>query len=216
MPSNRRAPVKVVVCQWLCGTGARQRSPRFARPRRRAILVEAPVSSTNTRRSGSRSGCASNHASRRAATSDLLCSLACAVFWKVMPWRSRKRQIVLGAKLAPCPRLSRSASSANVMSTCASIAPRMTSPCASMRCERRSPPLGFAAVAPVSRHARSQRTAVATATPKRAAAALRDSPPSTAAITRTRRSSDKVFAMQAGPLASSHGERMARPVCKLC
>src|SRR5438105_2892565 len=82
MPCNRSAPVKVVVCQWLCGTGARQRSPRLARPRRRAILVEAPVSSTNTSRSGSRSGCTSNHASRRAATSDLPCSLACAVFFE--------------------------------------------------------------------------------------------------------------------------------------
>ena len=31
------------------GMGARQRSPRLARPRMRAIFVEAPVSSMNTR-----------------------------------------------------------------------------------------------------------------------------------------------------------------------
>jgi len=38
------------------------------------ILVEAPVSSTNTRSSGSRSGYASNQAWRRAATSGRACS----------------------------------------------------------------------------------------------------------------------------------------------
>jgi len=42
-PVRRNAPVKVVVFQWPCGTGARQRCPRFARPRGRAILVDAPV-----------------------------------------------------------------------------------------------------------------------------------------------------------------------------
>ena len=60
--------------------------------------------------------------------------------------------------------------------------------------------VGLALVAPVSRQARSQRTAVATAMPNRAAAALRDMPPSTAAITRTRRSSDKVFPIATGLL----------------
>ena len=37
-------------------TGARQRCPRKARPERRAILVEAPVSSTKTSFSGSSPG----------------------------------------------------------------------------------------------------------------------------------------------------------------
>ena len=55
--------------------------PAGARPRNRAILVEAPVSSMKTRCRGSRSGCASNQASRRAATSGRSCSLACAVFF---------------------------------------------------------------------------------------------------------------------------------------
>ena len=45
------------------GTAARQRSPRFERPRRRVILVEAPVSSMNTSRRGSRSGCWTSQAS---------------------------------------------------------------------------------------------------------------------------------------------------------
>ncbi len=82
MPSRRSAPTKVVVFQCPCGTLARHRCPRMARPRNRAIFVEAPVSSMNTRRSGSRSGWASNQAWRRAATPGRSCSLACAVFFE--------------------------------------------------------------------------------------------------------------------------------------
>ena len=82
MPCRRKAPVKVMVFQWPCGIGARQRSPRGARPRRRVILVDTDVSSMKTSRAGSRSGWPSNHASRRAATSGRCCSLACAVFFK--------------------------------------------------------------------------------------------------------------------------------------
>src|SRR3546814_983608 len=81
MPVKRNAPVKVVVFQWPCGIGDRHRAPRFARPRGRAIFVDAPVSSMNTNRSGSRSGWALNHARRRARTSGRSCSLACAVFF---------------------------------------------------------------------------------------------------------------------------------------
>ena len=49
-------------------------------------------------------------------------------------------------------------------------------------------------------NSRTQRTAVATLTPKRSAAARRDVPPSTTVIRRERRSWDKVFAMLAGLL----------------
>ena len=80
---------------------------------------------------------------------------------------------------------------------------RMTSRYASIRCERRSPPFGLAVVAPVSCQAFSQRTAVAIAMPNRSAAALRDIPSSTAAMTRTRRSSDNVFPIAAGPHSST-------------
>ena len=55
--------------------------PRGARPYRRAILVEAQVSSIKTRRSGSRSSCPSNQSSRRFTTSGRSCSLACAAFF---------------------------------------------------------------------------------------------------------------------------------------
>src|SRR5271156_5137187 len=85
--------------------GERHRSPRLVRPRRRAILVEAPVSSMKTRCSGSRSGWASNQACRRAATSGRSCSLACAVFFqgdamavKKAPDRTRGKH---GAMLPP-------------------------------------------------------------------------------------------------------------------
>src|SRR5258708_3205185 len=82
MPCRRKAPVKVMVFQCPRGMGARQRCPRRARPRRRAILVDTKVSSMKTSRAGSRSGWPSNHASRRAATSARSCSLACAAFFK--------------------------------------------------------------------------------------------------------------------------------------
>src|SRR3546814_2447197 len=62
-----------------------------------------------------------------------------------------------------------------------------------------SPPWGFARVDPLSRHSRTQRTALAAATPKRSAAARRDKPPSTAAITRERKSSDMDFVMPGWP-----------------
>src|ERR687897_543742 len=45
------------------------------------MRVERPVSSTKIRRAGSRSGWASNQASRAAATSGRSCSAACAVFF---------------------------------------------------------------------------------------------------------------------------------------
>ena len=61
---------------------ARHRSPFGARPRRRAILVLAAVSSMKISRVGSRSSCPSNHASRAAFTSSRCCSAACAVFFK--------------------------------------------------------------------------------------------------------------------------------------
>jgi len=62
------------------------------------------------------------------------------------------------------------------------------------------PPDPFARVVPLSRHSLTKRTALAGETPNRSAAARRDMPPSTARITRTRRSSDMGFAIRAGLL----------------
>src|ERR1700761_8275950 len=75
-----------------------------------------------------------------------------------------------------------------------------------MWCERRSPPCGKAVTRPSTRQARAQRTALDTAMPKRAAAALQERPPSTAAITRERKSWDKARVIHAGLLPSMYGE----------
>src|ERR1700761_8421835 len=80
-----------------------------------------------------------------------------------------------------------------------------------MWCERRSPPCGKAVTRPSTRQARAQRTALDTAMPKRAAAALQERPPSTAAITRERRSWDKARVMRRAlksehPLVTIHAE----------
>lgn len=84
-PFRRRPAISVIVFQCPWGTGARQRSLRRDRPRRRAILVETPLSSMNTGRAGAISGRRSNHVSRRLKTSSRLCSLACAVFFIRQP-----------------------------------------------------------------------------------------------------------------------------------
>ena len=52
---------------------------------------------------------------------------AASLFLKVIPWRSRKRQIVLGANDVPCRSRSSSESSTRVMSTCSLMAARITS-----------------------------------------------------------------------------------------
>jgi hypothetical protein len=54
------------------------------------MRVERPVSSMKIRRSGSRSGCAANHASRDAATSGRSCSVACADFFSMSPPGGRR------------------------------------------------------------------------------------------------------------------------------
>ena len=95
MPSWRSPARKVVVFQWPCGTLAIRRSPRFALPRVRAILVDAPVSSRKTSRSGSRLPCIAFHSARAAATSTRSCSAAWAVFFYMLnrdgPTGSRQR-----------------------------------------------------------------------------------------------------------------------------
>ena len=77
------------------GTDIRQRSPRGAQPKRRAMFVEIAVSSMNTSFDGSRSSCPSNHASRALATSSLSCSDAWPVFFlRVILCRARNRHTV--------------------------------------------------------------------------------------------------------------------------
>jgi hypothetical protein len=118
----------------------------------------------------------------------------------VMAWRSRKRHTLLGAKRTPWRSRSSAASSSRVMSARAATAARMAPPYASIRRERRSPPCRLAAAWPCARHAATQRTALDAETPNRAAAACRDIPPSTAAITRERKSCERALAIRAGLL----------------
>src|SRR3954469_17865383 len=82
MPVSRRPATKVVVFQWPRGTPDLSRWPRSARPRSRAMLVDAPVSSRKTSLSGSRSSWPANHASRRFRMSGRSCSSACADFFE--------------------------------------------------------------------------------------------------------------------------------------
>ena len=66
---ERKAATNVVVFQWPCGILPTSRSPRGARPRRRAMFVEVPVSSMKTRWSGSSLSWSSADAIRATATS---------------------------------------------------------------------------------------------------------------------------------------------------
>ncbi len=64
MPVERRPATRVVVIQCPCCTPESRRSPFMARPQRRAMLVEAQVSSMKIRRARSRSSWPWNYALR--------------------------------------------------------------------------------------------------------------------------------------------------------
>lgn len=83
------------------GTGGRQRSPRSARRKRRAILEEVPLSSMKTRRSGARSGWPSNQVCRWRATSAGSCPAAAGSHGCVEPLGDLgQHQVQLGANPA--------------------------------------------------------------------------------------------------------------------
>src|SRR4030088_650533 len=81
-PSQRRPAVKVVVFQCPQGALPISRWPRRQRPWVRTILVEVPVSSTNTRRVVSSSVWLAFQRCRASATSGRSCSAACRVFFE--------------------------------------------------------------------------------------------------------------------------------------
>ena len=97
-----------------------------------------------------------------------------------------------------------------VMSGLASAAPRITDANPSIRAERLSPPTRSGRMSPVARTRDVHRIALEMLTPKRAAAWRRDSPASTTANTRLRRSTDSGFVMPAGLLTSRHLESDSR------
>jgi hypothetical protein len=117
--------------------------------------------------------------------------------------------MVLSATGKSCSRRSISASSTRVMSilTRRHRGSRPGMP----RCDASVDPrlFGCARVDPVALNARIQRIAVAIPTPNRSAAARRDSPASTAAMTRRRRSSDKVRPMLCCPLPARTENQIA-------
>src|SRR6478672_11285342 len=67
-PLSRSPATSVVFFRLPRGIGARRRTPLGARPYRRAMLVVAKLSSTNTSCSGSRSSWPSNQSSRSSTT----------------------------------------------------------------------------------------------------------------------------------------------------
>ncbi len=81
-PVRRRAPTNVIVFQCPCGTLPTRRSPRGQRPRSRAILVLAAVSSMNTSLAGSSMACSRFQRRRARATSGRSCSAACRLFFE--------------------------------------------------------------------------------------------------------------------------------------
>ncbi len=73
-------------------------------------------------------------------------------FLKLMAWQSSSRHTVLDATRRPWVRSRCSAISASVMSEVASISSSISCACASIRCERLSPPFGWGSRLPVSCH----------------------------------------------------------------
>lgn len=90
--------------------------------------------------------------------------------------------------------------SSNVLSGSAAISARMRSGCASIACERRSPPCGFGVTSPVSRACVTHLIALDTSTRKCAAASRQDMLSATAPTTRLRRSIERGGAVPAGLL----------------
>ena len=106
-------------------------------------------------------------------------------FFKVIPWRSRKRQSEL--RLVRIRRLRSSATvSTKVRSGCWAIRSSICS--ANSSSGEMLPPRGFGAALLLSCQRCSHFTAELTLTSKRSAVSRRDAPPSTASMTRSRRS----------------------------
>ena len=142
--------------------GGRNLRPRRERPHLRAMLVEAQVSSMNTSFLGSRSGCPANQARRCFSNVGALLLLGVrGLFLYVIPWRSKNRQITEEEKRSPPLAISRSWISSSVRSGWRRLRPSRYSRWASIRCDRRSPPIGHGEISPVALKRATQRTALA-------------------------------------------------------
>ena len=109
-------PTKVMVFQCPCGTAARQRWPFGAQPRRRAILVESPLSSMKIRLSGSSSAWSRKPSlACRLYIGTLLLAGMGGLFLCVMSRRSRNFQT---AVVRPSRRARRQAASPSPRASC--------------------------------------------------------------------------------------------------
>ena len=100
-PVVRRPATKVVVFQCPQGRVALRRLPFRLRPRSRAMLVLAPVSSTKTSRSGFSQVCQRRQNRRLRATSARSCSAARSVFFKAIAKRVKRIVDALTGNLDP-------------------------------------------------------------------------------------------------------------------
>ncbi len=128
-----------------------------------------------------------------------------------MPCRAKKRCSVEIATDTPAwPNSRRSSSS--VMSRRDPYNARTVFRCASIRCDRVSPPCGLAAYAPVLRRWSCQRITVAASTPNRRAAARQLIPSSTPANARDLKSIDNGLPIHAGLHPASTLNQITAPV----
>ncbi len=173
---------------------------RGERPWRRAILVEAPVSSMKTSFSGSRSDCALNQARCRRAMSGRCCSLACAFFERDAAPLEEAPQRALRDPQPMRPFQMRGDLPQRHVRRLIDQGPgshRHVPQCGASSCpcpEIAVPHRSFGATdKPISPPSTA-------ATRKRSTAAGRVIPPSTVAINRCRKSFERGFVMQAGLL----------------
>ncbi|MGY3582514.1 hypothetical protein ACVIGB_008421 [Bradyrhizobium sp. USDA 4341] len=118
------------------------------------------------------------------------------LFLSVIFLRWKKRQS--DAMPADIPRrLNNSRNSASVISGFAVTASKINCACPSMRWDLRSPPCRLGTMSPTSLRRLRQRIALAALTPKRSAAYRQDKPPSIAATTLWRRSTESALVIHA-------------------
>ena len=133
------------------------------------------------------------------------------LFLRVIPCRAKNRRIVPNPNAWP-RRARAKRSSSMVMSGVSPSKDRISVACASIRPERRSPPRRLGCAPPVSRRRARHRLTLAALTPKRSPASRWLRPSSTAARTRSRKSTERAFDMIVG----LHPTTMFNLICRPC
>ena len=149
----------------------------------------------------------------RAPHRDALAPLPAGFFLKPIPCRSNKRQTALRLPLIRRPRIAATTSS-SVKSGCSAIKPNRKFACFSNGDVL--PPVGLAAMLPVLSQRCSHLTAELALISKRSAASRRDAPVITASSTRSRRSTEQGFGIDASiesmPLHSLNSAKLRIPI----